>query len=45
MIPTGSSICRGRNSHIRLSEEQGRRAEQLIREAAEEFGVLVAIGA
>jgi hypothetical protein len=31
----------GRHSHIRLSDEQGRRAEELIREAAAEYGSLV----
>ena len=33
----------GRHSHIRLSDEQGGEAEELIREAAEEFGSLVGI--
>jgi hypothetical protein len=32
----------GRHSHIRLTREQGERAEQLIAEAAEEFGSLLA---
>jgi hypothetical protein len=31
----------GRHSHIRLTGEQGRRAEELIRETAAEFGSLV----
>jgi hypothetical protein len=30
----------GRHSHIRLTDEQGRRAEELIREAAAEYGSL-----
>jgi hypothetical protein len=30
----------GRHSHLRLSEEQGTRAEELIREAAAEYGSL-----
>lgn len=31
----------GRHSHIRLTTEQGRQAEELLMEAAEEFGSLV----
>ena len=34
----------GRHSHIRLTDEQGRRAEDLIRAAAAEFGALAPIG-
>jgi hypothetical protein len=34
----------GRHSHIRLTDEQGRRAEDLIRAAAAEFGSLVPAG-